>query len=191
MARIATTVTLVSLFVAMSGCNKGKTDNSTPGKGSTGGPALEKKGPGEFISAEGHYKVWMPGTPQKSPDSMPEAVTMVLEENDGAYFVGRIDLPISANETDEILQERLDEKREGFLRSGDLRLKSEAKINLAGKYPGRAFEAGSPDGKTLYRMRTWIVNRRQYTLMVMGPESWVNSESANKFFDSFALTEVP
>ena len=172
MSRIATLVVLVVPLIATIGCKKG---------------AQFK----EFSSAEGRFKVLMPGAPKEQAQAA-GPITMknfMIEEKDGAYMASFAELPIAANEPDAMTQQRLDGSRDGALRNTNAKLKKESKITLAGKYPGREIEADLPGGKGIVRARVWIVNQRLYMVQVIGTAAWASSNDANKFLDSFTLIQ--
>lgn len=129
----------------------------------------------------------MPGTPKEQQQS--GFKSYAIEEKDGVYMAAFSDLPISGNEPDNVLQQRLDGSRDGFLQNTNSTLKSDTKITLLGKYPGRAIEAENPQRGAILRARVWIVNQRLYMLQVIGKPAWANSNDANKFLDSLSLIQ--
>ena len=144
----------------------------------------------EFSPPGSGFKVQMPGTPkdQSTTAAGMQMKAFTTEERNGAYFVSYADLPIPANESPDQIQSRLDGSREGALHNMGGKLTSESKIQLSGKYPGRDIRAEVP-GKQMYaRVQVFLAERRLYSLIALGTQSWVNSAESNKFFDSFALT---
>jgi hypothetical protein len=144
----------------------------------------------EFASADGRFKVQMPGTPKEQTQTA-AGVTMkiyTLEEKDGAYAVSFADMPIPAGESEAQLQARLDGSRDGMLRNTGGILTSESKINLSGKYPGREVQADIASKKGILRARFYLVDRRLYQVVVTGTKPWATSANATKFLDSLVLT---
>ena len=171
MSRIASSAFLVACLFAIAGCKKAEFQ--------------------EFVSADGHFKVLMPGKPKEQVQATGVASmkTYMIEEKNGAYMAAFSDMPIPANEPEATLQQRLDGSRDGCLRNTNAKLKKETKISLNGKYPGRDIEAELPDSKGLLHARIWLVKQRLYQVMVVGTQSWANSADAAKFLDSLTLTE--
>ena len=143
----------------------------------------------EFSPPGSGFKVQMPGTPkdQSTTAAGIQMKAFVTEERNGAYFVSYADLPIPPNESPAQIQTRLDGSRDGSLSNIGGKLASESKIQLSGKYPGRDIRAEVPSKKMFAREQVFIVDRRLYSLIALGTQSWVNSAESNKFFDSFAL----
>src|SRR5262249_4396576 len=73
----------------------------------------------EFTSAEGKFKVTFPGKP-KAQTQKAAGVTMkvhVLEQGDGAYFVGYGDMPIPEDEPAAKIKDRFDGAVAGMAQS--------------------------------------------------------------------------
>jgi hypothetical protein len=143
-----------------------------------------------FQSAEGRFSVLLPGTPKKQNLSVSGISTTAytIDEKDGAYVVVFADLPISAHESAQQTQLRLDGARDGMLRSTSARLTSESPLLLAGKYPGREINADLPERKGILRARLYIVGQRLYQILAAGGSTWAQSSQANQFLDSLAVT---
>lgn len=145
----------------------------------------------EFASADGRFKVQMPGTPTEKTETAAgtSMKTFVIEDKNGGYMVAFADLPIPAAESEQQLEMRLDGARDGALRNVNASLTKENRIKLNGKYPGRDIEATIPDKKGALREKMYVVNQRLYQVLVIGNPSFVNSAAATKFLDSFALAQ--
>jgi hypothetical protein len=143
----------------------------------------------EFVSAEGKFRVMMPGAPtQKRQQLGPISLAMyTLENRDGAYMVGYCDVPIPANEPEAMTQRRLDGAREGAIRNINGGLIKENRIWLHGREPGREIEANVP-GKGIIRARFYVAGRRMYQVIVIGTPALVHSADATRFLDSFSRT---
>jgi hypothetical protein len=144
----------------------------------------------EFKSADGGFKVLMPGTPKEKTQATPggELKMYLVEERNGAYMAGFANTPIPPNESEAQTQNRLDGARDGAVRNINGTLVKDTKIKLAGKEPGREIEANLPQNKGIIRARFYIVGSRMYQVMVVGTKSFAGSADATKFLDSFALT---
>lgn len=143
----------------------------------------------EFASADGRFKVQMPGTPKEETQTAAGATMKIysLQEKDGAYAAAFADLPIPSGESEAQLQARLDGSRDGMVRNVGGTLTSESRITLSGKYPGREVQADIPSKKGVLRARIYLVDRRLYQVMVTGTKPWATSADATKFLDSLVL----
>lgn len=171
MVRPFVALALVAVLIAAPGCGKPMTD---------------------FASAQYKFKTKFPGAPKE--ESKPMAGTTLkmfaTESRNGAFMVGVADMPIPANESDEMLQNRLDGAQAGAIGNVGGTLKDSKKVTLAGKHPGRDFTATITKPVTgLIRAQVYLVGTRMYQVMVVGTESFVKSADADLFFSSFALTE--
>jgi hypothetical protein len=179
---------LVCLLVAV-GCNKEKPEAQPSVQTPSWAPIPSKVDFKELVSTEGKFKVQMPGTPKITTNAKNDMTTFMVDEGDKLFGVSFSDLQIPSNEPDEMVQKRLDGSRDGFLRNTKSKLKTETKIMLEGKYPGRAVDSENDDLKVIWRARFWLVKQRLYMMQVIGPESWINSPAPTQFLDSFTLTE--
>jgi hypothetical protein len=145
----------------------------------------------DFTSAEGKFKVKMPGTPKESSQAVAGTNLKMysVEERNGGYMVAFSDVPMGANEPEAQIQSRLDGARDGMIRNVNGKLQSESKVTLQGKYPGRDVRADIPDKKGVLRCKFYLVDRRLYQVMVVGTPSFCDSSEANQFLDSLAVTQ--
>ncbi len=144
----------------------------------------------EFASAEGRFKVKMPGTPKEEmhfAGLVSMKVYSVQEEN-GAYAVAFADMPISMPESAAQVQARLDGARDGMVKKANATLTSAHSISLRGTHPGREVNADLPAQKGKLRARVYLVDKRLYQVMVVGTKSWTTSSDATKFLDSLVVT---
>jgi hypothetical protein len=145
----------------------------------------------EFSSAEGKYKVMMPGTPKETTQASPAGPIKfhTVEEKNGAYVVNFTDITGTASEPPEKIDQRLDGARQGAAGNVQGKVVKEDKITLEGKYPGRDIQIELPNDKGLIRVRMYFVNGRLYQVMAVGTKSWTGSGDVQKFLDSFALLQ--
>jgi hypothetical protein len=145
----------------------------------------------EFSPPNQGFKVQMPGKPKERTENLggTKLTMYVIEQRNGAYMVGGVDLPIGEGESEEMIQERLNGSRDGALKNVGGTLISEKKITLSGKYPGREFSAKIPNKNGEIRTKIFVVGRRLYQMVVVGTPSWANSADATKFLNSFELTK--
>ena len=146
----------------------------------------------EFTSTEYKFKASFPSKPteQEQTASGIKFKMFATESKNGAYMVWVADIPIPANESDAMLQQRLDGARDGAIKNVGGTQKSSSASTLAGKYPGREFSAGiTQPTEGLLRARIYLVGTRLYQVMVIGIDSYANSSEATAFLNSFKLTE--
>jgi len=165
-------------FLIVSGCSKTGSNNSNEFK--------------EFASAEGRFKVLMPGTPKEESQAAAgtNMKTYSLTEKEGAYMVAFADLPLPKGMKEPEIQKRLDGARDGMLSNVGGKLTNSSKITLSGKYPGREVQATLPkqqDGLLIAKI--YFVNQRLYQIMVTGTKAWAGSADATKFLDSLVVTQ--
>jgi hypothetical protein len=143
-----------------------------------------------FTSAAGKYKVLLFPDPRKREQAA-AGVTMYVAINDmgsRAILVAYADIPIPAGETAEQTQTRLDGAKNGAIKNINGKLIREAKITL-GKHPGRQFSAELPGSKGVMKARVYLVGKRLYQIMAVGPKDFTDSADVKKMFDSFELTK--
>jgi hypothetical protein len=151
-----------------------------------------KKKMEDFTSTEYKFKARFPGKPKvesQSPHGVPTKM-FAVERSDGIYGVAVSDMPIPANESEAMIQTRLDGARDGAIRNIGGVQKSSSAITLNGKYPGREFTASITKPKQgQVRARVFLVGTRLYQVMVMGTDSYATSAEANEFLNSFDVLE--
>jgi hypothetical protein len=141
----------------------------------------------EFTSAEGRFKVLMPGVPQQRPS--PQGGTIYGWEGEGCFFAVAVeDLPIPPDEPPGVTEKRLDGSRDTSVKKVNGRILSEKRIQLQGKHPGREVVASLPDTGRVIRSRFYLVGSRAYLLSVIGEDRDIRSPTANRFFESLTLT---
>jgi hypothetical protein len=172
-------IPLVALALAAAGCDlDGRLDENAQ---------LQ-----EFRCVEGRYKVLMQGKPARQTQWALgcEMVVHMLEGRDGGYGVAYADMaplvgsgPLNARQIDG----GLEGAREGAILNVKGRQLWSRRATLDGSVPGREFEAEIPDKKWVLHAKLFLVHKRLYQLVVMGPDKFVHSHKADKFLDSFEL----
>jgi hypothetical protein len=147
----------------------------------------------EFSSEDGHFKIQMPGSPAHQSQSM-MGTTMNLFSLEGKellYGVGYADMPIPGleRESPAQIEQRLQGAVQGSVSNINGKLTRQSGISLAGKFPGKEYEANLPEGRGVIRARVYFVNKRLYVIMVAGKPALVLSGDTNKFFGSFQVTQ--
>jgi hypothetical protein len=144
----------------------------------------------EIKLEDGKVKVLLPAAPelmtQKLPNGVP--VKMYLAKGTSAlYIVAAMDLGETVNETEEKLQERLDNARDLTVHNAKGKLVKETRIKLAGKYPGREVLIELPSAQGVARQRTYIAEGRMYQVIIVGCKEAVNAAGATKFLESLSV----
>ncbi len=146
----------------------------------------------EYVSKEYKFRVKFPGSPEVK-DQTAAGIQFKMfstESRSGANVVGVADMPIPANESAAMIQQRLDGARDGAIKNIGGTQTSSTSIVMAGKYPGREFSASiTQPTKGQVRARIWLVGTRLYQIMVVGTDSYATSKDSTAFLDSFQLTE--
>lgn len=144
----------------------------------------------EFASAEGRFKVMLPGTPEEQSRTTSNVVTKLyaIEDREGAYVVGFADLPAGIVPSDDKISDLLKKARDGSLRKINATLTKDTSITLAGKYPGRELEGDIPSKDFVLRARIYYVDGRIYHILAVGTKSWANSADATTVLNSLTIT---
>jgi len=151
-----------------------------------------KTKPADFAPKDGRFTVQMPGEPKEQTNKVntaigPIDVHMFLSAPDPntAYIVGYSDYPeemMKKSESDKIL----DGARDGAVKNVNGKLDGEKKITID-KHPGRDFQIATEHFEG--RNRMYLVNARLYQVMVVGSKEFVTGKDAERFLDSFKLTD--
>jgi hypothetical protein len=146
-----------------------------------------------FASPEGRFEILMPGeVKQFTVDVDNEFGTSVLHMNvatlpDGTMFVANwVDYPPDA--VADFPAQILDDSREGALDNLGGKLVSEKEIKL-NNHRGREILIEVAKQDRLFRVRMYLVENRLYQTVVFGPPKLVKSKDAQRYLDSFELTE--
>jgi hypothetical protein len=135
-------------------------------------------------------RVLLPAEPEMMTQKLPNGVPlrMYLARSANALFiVATMDLPESANESEEKLQERLDTARDLAVQNSKGKLLKETRIKLANKHPGREALIELPSGQGVVRQRIYLADGRMYQLMIVGSPEAANA--AGKFLDSLVVNK--
>jgi hypothetical protein len=169
MSRRSSAVIVTVALLALSGC---------------GGPSFK-----EFSSADGKFKVQMPGTPKETSQTQGDVKLkmFIVEEKNGAYAVMYADLPFPEDLPPAVQAMSLNGSVESMTKGANGKKIASSEIKLADKYPGRSVEADLPDKGGKLNGRIYLVGKRLYQVLVMGKGDFSKSEAATKFLDSFEL----
>jgi WD40 repeat protein len=159
----------------------------------------------EFSSAEGNFKILMPGQPSRNQQPLgppgpagpglpvgpaPVRVYYEVRTKESLFGVSYVDMPTSLFQLRPVAF-HLDMNRNQVVSESGGQLASEKEIQLAG-HAGRQMEIKLANDQQLLH-RTFIVPaglfQRFYHVRVQGPRKPDTSTSADKFFSSFALLQ--
>ncbi len=146
----------------------------------------------EFVSKEGRFKVLMPGTPKADKvatesDFGKGTLSMnVAQSGNVMYGANYSDFPPGIKKTP--IKQLFDSSRDGAVANLQGKLASEKDIKL-GDHPGRELRIEVAGGKQLFRARVFLVDQRIYQVVVLSSPEAATSKEADRFLDSFKLTE--
>lgn len=146
----------------------------------------------EFVSAEGHFRVLMPGTPAVETHSVTFAdsnasatmyMTSVDLGDDVTYAVMYYDYPpgVAFGTPQQILAKARDTSVSGKT------LVSDKPIHL-GRVPGRAYKVTLSDGNVM-EARIYLVGQRLYDMVVGATPALIDGLDRKTFFDSFKIVK--
>lgn len=206
MRRLPRSATLLILFLCGMDYSLAQSGDQPPPP-----PAIEynERAWKEFSSAEGGFKVSMPGTPSSKTAEMKTAVgtvqqsTFVFSTGVGAYIVSYVDLPINSADP-EVVKRALDAGRDNALaQNASNKLLSERETSLDG-YAGREWLVDG--GNFVLRARAYLVKGRLYQLVLVTSRgtAFMNARPSadpaartdfyemvsGRFLDSFRLTNA-
>jgi hypothetical protein len=141
---------------------------------------------------DGKVKVLLPAAPEVLTQKLPNGTPVKIYQARGTkalYIVATMDLPETANEAEEKLQERLDRARDLAVQNAKGKLLKETRIQLAKKQPGREILIELPAGQGVARQRFYLADGRMYQIMIVGSQEVVSAAAATKFLDSLAITK--
>jgi hypothetical protein len=143
----------------------------------------------EFTSAQGNFRVEMPGTPtQETALAAGISFTIFhLEEREGAYGVAYADVPMVGGLSPELVKRALDSARNAMVANVKGKFLGESSIKLDGAYPGREIRAELPIKDGMMIGRLYVVKHRLYMVLVTGLSHWVQSANAKRFLDSLEV----
>lgn len=141
-------------------------------------------------STNGKYKAHFPEAPKKGTATSGDLTftTYAVTTNGAAYTAGYADQPNLAEVTGKQRQEALDAARDAAVADLGERAKR-GKVELVvmgGKHRGWEFEATA--GDRVQRARVYLVGTRLYRLTVRGSADAVKEPDADRFFESFQVT---
>ena len=143
----------------------------------------------EFSNQQDKFKVLVPGTPISKKQNLPtggQATTYAVEFRQGGYVVNSAQLPpIPGPLGKEVLKASSDDAMKAM--AGTITSTKDVKSgNVDGmEVTGTSNFEGKP---ATVRMRTFIVPGRLFQVMAVGKDaSFVNTDEANKVFDSFQI----
>lgn len=140
-----------------------------------------------FASKAGRFSVSLPGVPIEVPQFVGQlkVVKYVAEgKNEAVYVISHTDYAEADVKADAV-QKRLDQARDGAIVSVGGKLKTEKAVQLEG-FPGRDI-AIEKAGAVIVRMRIFVVDRRVYQVLALGPPAVLGSKEVANFLDSFRL----
>jgi len=144
-----------------------------------------------FSSKAGRFSVLMPATPSEqkqeiATDAGPVQSVMFIAAgaNNSAFIAAYADYPNAARDA-ETSAKVVSGARDGILRNTKGKLINDKEISLD-KSAGRAFLI-EQDGGQFFNVRVYLVGKRLYQLIVVGPKAEATGADADKYLASFKL----
>ena len=144
----------------------------------------------EYVSAEGRFRVLMPGTPTIETQNVTYAdsnasATMYMASvdlgDDATYAVSYYDYPpgVANGTPEQILAQARDASISGKTLVWDVPI-------ALGRVPGRAYRAVLGDGNVM-EFRIYLVGQRLYSMVVGATPKLFDGLDRKTFFDSFTI----
>lgn len=150
--------------------------------------AADKPAYQQFASAAGRYKVLMPGAVTTETKDVKADLKLTIDSAefgaDVLFCVTFLDVPEDVAKADPV--KRLDKVRDGNKGTTGKLLSEKALEVGPDKHPAREVVIEKPDG--VVRNRIVLAGTRMYQVMIEGPQAFVTSADADRFFDSFQVT---
>lgn len=159
----------------------------TKGKSSAASPGWY-----ELSSAEGRFRILMPGTPTRRNRTMPSPVgdvqdtAFLLDTADRSMMVTYADFD-APHQKNASIEDIINQARDEMVRRLRGTLRADTAITLQG-HSGKEVLIDIPRQGTGY-FRWYAVKRRLYVLVMMGITATPSQADVTRFFDSFQLTE--
>jgi hypothetical protein len=136
----------------------------------------------------------LPGEPERRKIRTKSASGVELEQHSfvvgiktTAYLISYQDDANLVNAGARVIARALDNARDVTVAILKGKLKAEKSIKFAG-YPGREIQIETPK-LGIYRARVYVVGKRLYQVVVLGPEKFALSRESSRYLDSFKLTK--
>ena len=144
-------------------------------------------------SAEGRFRIMMPGKPDSSvdPPDKKDAVhlwQLTLEKEEVGYFVAYNDLPDTLTKSEDI-ESALNKGRDALAKSLKATVAEESLLSVDGN-PGRVSRMNvitKDASKAVILFRDFIVKDRYYQIMVIGNKLTIDKAHVDEYMDSFQL----
>jgi hypothetical protein len=144
-----------------------------------------------FSSKAGRFTVLMPATPTEQKQEIDtdtgkvESVMFIAAgANSSAFIAAYADYPNAARSA-EAATMVVSGARDGILRNTKGKLINDKEISLD-KNTGRAFLI-EQDGGQFFNVRVYLVGKRLYQLIVVGPKAEATGANADRYLTSFKL----
>ena len=191
LALFITTLTL-SLSVAAQEHTRPPKSTTPPGAPNTptaprNTPDITVAGWTKFISDEGRFSVFMPGTPEHKVETTqsehgPYTTNLViLRQPRNVFLIGWVDYDPSFNFN---RQTELEMNRDNFVKGVNARLLETRATRIDGY---QALEFTAENANRIFKSRVYMVGRRPYQLVIGSPKGIDDSININRFFNSFKV----
>jgi hypothetical protein len=138
-----------------------------------------------FNAEAGGFSLLMPGEPTASQSDGVTSYSVTRAKESVTYTVSHIDFPVNPTKEPNGLAEAFTGIKEGIVEEGG-KVQQEQPIVLKGGFPGKELRVVMPDG-ALTRVRSYIVGKRLYLVMVSTNNEKALKQSLQGFLDSFRV----
>ncbi len=127
----------------------------------------------------------MPGQPIASQSDGVISYSVTRAKESVTYTVSYIDFPVNPMQEANGFTEAFMGIKAGIVEEGG-KIQQEQAIELKGRFPGKEWRVAMPDG-ALTRVRSYIVGKRLYLVMVSTSNETALKQSLQGFLDSFRV----
>jgi hypothetical protein len=155
----------------------------------TAAPARSQSATGSiwkmFNAETGGFSLLLPGEPIESQSDGVTSYSVTRAKESVTYTVSYIDFPVNPTKEPNGLTEAFTGIKDGIVEEGG-KVQQEQAIVLKGGFPGKELRVAMPDG-ALTRVRSYIVGKRLYLVMVSTNNEKALKQSLQGFLDSFRV----
>lgn len=142
----------------------------------------------KFISEEGRFSVFMPGTPTEKTETIqsehgPYTTHLItLRGQRNVFLIGWVDYDPSFNFN---RQTELEANRDNFVKGLNARLVETRSATIDGY---QAIEFTAENVNRIFKSRVYMVGRRPYQIVIGSPRGIDDSANVDRFFSSFKVS---
>ena len=185
----AISLIMLGLSIAIKAQEHSPRPSATPSNTPPPVTAMDANGWVKFISDTGRFSVLMPSTPTEKTekeDSQHGPYTthlFVVKDETSVYLIGWVDYDPSFNFN---RQAELEANRDNFVKGIKNATLLSTRATVINGYS--AIEFTAEGGGRIFKSRVFMVGRRPYQIVIGSPKGTDDTESVNRFFNSFKVS---